>query len=89
MANNRMWLVNTRTGKKIQIAKYYPSTGWFCGETLGERLNQWFDDQDFGHLSEFERRRNERSGLAEVPRTSAGGVWGAEYELELEETDSG
>jgi len=28
MANNRMYLINRRTGKQILLAKYYPSTGW-------------------------------------------------------------
>ncbi len=29
MANNRMWLVHTVTGKRNLLAKYYPSIGWY------------------------------------------------------------
>ena len=39
MANNRMFLVNRKTGAKIYLAKYYPSTGWFGPKGLSERLN--------------------------------------------------
>jgi|WetSurMetagenome_2_1015567.scaffolds.fasta_scaffold1693188_1 hypothetical protein len=36
MSNNRMFLENTKTGKKLLIAKYYPSTGWY---SVKENLN--------------------------------------------------
>ena len=51
MANNRMYLVNRKTGAKIYLAKYYPSTGWYGAEDLGKRMNETFDESDFGHLA--------------------------------------
>lgn len=35
MANNRLWLVNKRTGDRTLIAKYYPSTGWYVHHEIG------------------------------------------------------
>jgi hypothetical protein len=29
MANNRMWLVNKTTGKRVLLCKYYPTSGWY------------------------------------------------------------
>lgn len=37
-----MWLVNTSTGEKNLLAKYYPSTGWFIYRN-GERVDSLFD----------------------------------------------
>ena len=47
MANNRMWLVHKVSGEKFLLAKYYPSTGWFCkhDETTA-KLNEFFDVND-------------------------------------------
>lgn len=47
MANNRMYLVNARTGARVYLAKYYPSTGWYCvePETLAQRLDAAFHDR--------------------------------------------
>lgn len=50
MPNNVMWLKNTRTGKKVKFAKFYPSTGWYVfhlpqnGIDVIERINAAFDD---------------------------------------------
>ena len=42
MANNRMWLqVKDKPEKKVLLAKYYPSTGWYIFHTEKE-LNEWF-----------------------------------------------
>lgn len=38
MANNRMWLVNDRLGKRVLLAKYYPSTGWYMVDSAGADL---------------------------------------------------
>ncbi len=46
MANNRMWFVNEKSGKKVMLAKYYPSTGWYIFyEDLLERLDKMFDEE--------------------------------------------
>lgn len=36
MANNRLYIVNTTTGKRALIAKYYPSTGWYAHLSAAE-----------------------------------------------------
>jgi len=47
MANNRMWLTNKRTGAKVLLAKYYPSTGWYVfHDDLVAKLNALFDAND-------------------------------------------
>lgn len=47
MANNTMWLVNTRTNHRVLLAKYYPSTGWYpFGSAFGsvdDSLGRKFD----------------------------------------------
>ncbi len=85
MANNRMFLVNTRTGAKIQIAKYYPSTGWYCSAGLENALNEAFHEADFGHLTHEERQQH-REKVGFGPPYSAGGMHGAEWVLELEDS---
>lgn len=30
MSNNRLFLKNPKTGQKVLLAKYYPSTGWYA-----------------------------------------------------------
>jgi hypothetical protein len=41
MANNRMYIKNKRTGKKILLAKYYPPSGWSCYyDDLSKRLSE-------------------------------------------------
>lgn len=43
MANNRMWLVKkSEPDKRILLAKYYPSTGWYMFHDQ-EKLDDWFD----------------------------------------------
>ncbi len=46
MANNRMYLVNTRTDQKILLAKYWPSEGWspFVAYTDGTTSAQQYAD---------------------------------------------
>lgn len=53
MANNRMWLQIKNQSKKILLAKYYPSTGWYIYHTEKE-LNEWFDE-NFNEPSMFGR----------------------------------
>lgn len=84
MANNRMYLLNRRTGTRIYIAKYYPSTGWLPVRGVENRMLNGFDLVDFGHLTSEQRRENfQHLGLG-VPHPSAGGMYGAEWELEYE-----
>jgi len=59
MANNLMYLVNKRTGTRIIIAKFYPSTGWYTAEAIKKTLDAAFDESDFGHLTDQERREKE------------------------------
>lgn len=44
MANNRMWLVNKKTGDQVLLAKYYPSAGWgtFWKQELAEKIDALF-----------------------------------------------
>lgn len=42
MANNNLYLVHVETGERIRIAKYYPSSGWYCTMSHGE-INAFFD----------------------------------------------
>jgi hypothetical protein len=53
MANNRMYLVNTKTGKSICLGKYYPSTGWYLEDAacLLDKISNAFARTDFGELS--------------------------------------
>jgi len=54
MANNRMWLqIKDQPEKKILLAKYYPSTGWYIFHTEKE-LNEWFE-KNFNEPSQFGR----------------------------------
>jgi hypothetical protein len=52
MANNRMYLKNRRTGAKVLLAKYYPSTGWYAfhapdrGVDLISKLDETFDTNE-------------------------------------------
>ena len=48
MANNGLWLKNIKTNEKVLLAKYYPSTGWYCfHEDIKEKLDELFFDSDF------------------------------------------
>lgn len=83
MANNRMYLKNTRTGDLIYLAKYYPSLGWFAPDNIGPLLNAQFDEADFGHLTPAERAAKAmQPGLGQP--YSGGGVLGDEWEIEYE-----
>jgi hypothetical protein len=68
MANNRMYLTNKRTGDKVCLAKYYPSTGWYALDDNGTSKN-------------LVQRMNEAMTAAE-PETTAWGDndWVVEYE---------
>lgn len=47
MANNRMWLKNKRTNARILLAKYYPTTGWYCfHDDLNVKLDKMFEDNE-------------------------------------------
>ncbi len=61
MANNRMYLANKSTGEKVCIAKFYPSTGWYCEdqENLVATINAIFHKHDFGGIS-FEEARSQK-----------------------------
>lgn len=87
MANNKMFLVNKRTGVKIYLAKYYPSTGWFSVQNVEANLRSGFDRSDFGHLTPTERQfQNCKLGFgppfANYPLSHLhlGDQWELEYE---------
>lgn len=85
MANNRMYLVNERTGTRVYLAKYYPSTGWYPPDDVAQRLTDAFDIADFGHLSDAERVENAiHHGLGGVPHKSLGGMYGDRWRVEYE-----
>jgi len=65
-----MYLVNTRTGDKVFIGKYYPSTGWyvFDADNFVARVSEAFQRADFGDLSYEEASKNNVC--------SSGGLWG-------------
>lgn len=47
MANNRMWLTNKRTGAKVLLAKYYPSTGWYpYHDDIHDKLMKLFESNE-------------------------------------------
>lgn len=48
MSNNRMWLVHKPTGKRVLLAKYYPSTSWYAAPNLLDSLAGLFDDHEEG-----------------------------------------
>lgn len=56
MANNRLYLKCKRTGEKVFLAKYYPSTGWYVSnDELVKNLDEMFErdraDLNFDGLS--------------------------------------
>ncbi len=86
-----MYLVNKRTGTRIYLAKYYPSTGWYAvarepEESFADKINRGFHEADFGHLSLDERAANARHRGLGVPHPSPAGMWGDEWALEYEQT---
>jgi hypothetical protein len=80
-----MFLANKRTGARIMLAKYYPSTGWYTSDKgLLKRLDEAFDAADFGHLTQDQRTENsEHVGLG-APHISYGQTYGEEWVLEYE-----
>ena len=45
MSNNRMYLVNKKEDKRILLAKYYPSTGWYVFDLeFVEAMDDLFGD---------------------------------------------
>jgi hypothetical protein len=83
MANNRMYLVNPETGVRIYVAKYFPSLGWYTVGDVEARLNDGFDESDFGHLTP-EERAAKRAQLTFGPPYARGGSDGAQWVLEYE-----
>lgn len=51
MANNRMYLKHKPSGKRILLAKYYPSTGWNAAQNAAD-LTLAFTAIQFGPDSE-------------------------------------
>lgn len=86
MANNRMYLVNRRTGTRIYLAKYYPSTGWYTRESIRDDLDAGFEEADFGHLTEEMQKANDAHLGLGVPFPSPAGMYGDEWALEYEDT---
>ena len=84
MANNRMYLVNTATGARIMLAKYYPSTGWFLWDNVDGRIDAELEEADFGHLTIEQRAANAAVLGFGVPFTARGGMYGADWRLEYE-----
>jgi hypothetical protein len=50
-----MYLVNTRTGDMVMLAKYYPSTGWSIWERLDFKgIDDLFIETYRGHVEDGE-----------------------------------
>lgn len=64
MANNRMDLVNKRTGQRVRLAKYFPSTGWTTSVSALADFTKAFG------VDAFE----------DSPGTMYGDEWALEYE---------
>lgn len=70
MANNRMTLVNTRTGQRVPLAEYFPSCGWaVVNPDFGEQLDAAFSTAQTTDLP-----------LPGVSRMEGGNEWVVEYE---------
>lgn len=76
MANNRMWLINTRTGDKVLLAKYFPSGGW----------NLRSSPQALTELLDAENAHNApgTTGIAGLPIAGGGMYGGNPWRLEYE-----
>ena len=86
MANNKMYLVNQKTGESVFIGKYYPATGWyiFDTKTLCQRMDEAFHKVDFGNVAYEEAQNKQISAI--------GGMWGdcswcIRYDNETTKTD--
>lgn len=53
MANNRMWLVHKRTGKKILLAKYN-TRAWWTYHTTGA-VDEFFEEVQLAASRTFDR----------------------------------
>jgi len=86
MANNRMYLVHGKTGNKIMLAKYYPTTGWYVkNEGLAGDLNKFFNRADFGK----DEWPNSPDPSKPTEQFSSGGMWGhGDWKIELEIEES-
>ncbi len=82
MANNRMFLVNNRTGQKVMLAKYYPSTGWYVqNEKIKESLDDAFNIADFGVEDWPNTVPPKPDGKIAVGGMWGGNEWQIEYEI--------
>lgn len=80
MANNRMYLQIKNQPKKILLAKYYPSTGWYIFHTEKE-LNEWFVENfnepsmygrtDLKLIFEQQENRNDRCKVSKAHTNSS------------------
>ena len=70
MANNRMYLVNTKTNEMICLGKYSPSTGWYLegADSLVDRINKALHQADFGDIHYSEAK--------EIGLMAKGGLFG-------------
>jgi hypothetical protein len=49
VANNRLFLKNPKTGERVLLAKYYPSTGWYTvihNTTAQKQMDQFLCPSD-------------------------------------------
>ncbi len=43
MANNRMYIQEKRSGRRLLLCKFYPSTRWYQ-HTTEEHFNKWLEE---------------------------------------------
>jgi hypothetical protein len=84
MANNRMYLVNDE-GKRIRLAKYYPSTGWFFYATDVLMWQKALDEDDFPNPED--RRANEMKMGFGPPYSRHGDYGNTSWRVEYESDD--
>ena len=51
MANNRLYLKSKRTGERVLIAKYYPSTGWYAKSAPKDKVVEFFRKHSYGETT--------------------------------------
>jgi hypothetical protein len=83
MANNRLFLRCKRSGLKVLIAKYYPSTGWYVfHKGLSRKLDEMFHEDDFPGVDK------KLFNLANTNKIFArGGMWSSNVHELVYETD--
>jgi len=91
MANNRMYLFNTRTKQQVYIAKYYPSTGWYFTGDAQQALADAFHKADFGDLTDEQEKANAAHEGFGVPFPAVnseleGAEWEVRYDWHPDET---